>query len=260
MSRWDPDSYLRFEHERTLPSRDLVARIELPEPRTIVDIGCGPGNSTRVLRNAWPAADVVGLDNSNEMIQKAKATYPGGRWILADAADWQSSEKYDLVFSNATVQWIPNHEKVLHHLFDMVSDNGALAVQVPFNAEAPLYRALIAVSESSTWRRLMTGCRDQIYYRDGTYYYNLLWRLSARIEMWMTTYIHIMQSHQDLIEWYSSTGMKMYLERIDSEERRRLFTSEILDACKSQYPLQPDGKILFPFQRLFFIAYKPAGS
>ena len=205
MSRWDPDSYLRFEHERTLPSRDLVTRIELPDPRTIVDIGCGPGNSTSVLRNAWPTADVAGLDNSDEMIKKAQATYPGGRWILADAADWQASEKYDLVFSNATLQWIPNHEKVLRQLFDKVRDDGALAVQVPFNVEAPLYRALIAVSESSKWRGLMAGCSDQISYRDETYYYNLLWRLSARIEMWMTTYIHIMQSHQNLIEWYSST-------------------------------------------------------
>ena len=258
MSRWDPDSYLRFEHERTLPSHDLVARIELPEPKAIVDIGCGPGNSTRVLRDAWPGADVVGLDNSEEMIEKAQATYPGGRWILADAADWHTDEKFDLVFSNATLQWIPNHEKVLHQLFDRTNGNGILAAQVPFNTDSPLLKALLVVSESPKWRGLMIGCAEQIFYRDEAYYYGILSRLAPRVEMWMTTYFHIMQTHWNLVEWYASTGMKMYLDRIDIEDNRRLFKSEILEACKPQYPFQKDGKILFPFQRLFFIAYKAA--
>jgi len=220
MSRWDPDSYLRFEHERTLPSHDLVARIKLTDPKTVVDIGCGPGNSTSVLRNAWPGADVIGLDNSEEMIKKARATFPGGKWVLADATDWHSDDKYDLVFSNATLQWIPNHEKLLRQLFDRINMNGALAAQVPFNIESPLYKALLAVSESSKWHNLMIGCSDQIFYRDETHYYSLLSRLSTRVEIWMTTYFHIMETHQNLVDWYASTGMKMYLERIETEEKR----------------------------------------
>jgi trans-aconitate 2-methyltransferase len=192
------------------------------------------------------------------MIKKAHATFPGGKWVLADATDWRSDDKYDLVFSNATLQWISDHEKLLRQLFDRINGNGALAAQVPFNIESPLYKALIAVSESSKWHNLMIGCSDQIFYRDEAYYYSLLSKLSTRVEMWMTTYFHIMETHQNLVDWYASTGMKMYLERIETEEKKRQFKAEILEACKPQYPFQPDGKILFPFQRLFFIAYKAA--
>jgi trans-aconitate 2-methyltransferase len=256
MSRWDPDSYLKFEHERTIPSHDLVARIDLSHPRAIVDIGCGPGNSTSVLRKAWPEADVTGLDNSKEMINKAQATFPGYKWILADVAEWQPDEKYDLVFSNATLHWIPNHERLLKHLFEAIEDGGAFAAQVPFNIESPLFRAIAAVSESPKWRNLMNGCSAQIFYRDEVYYYKMLSRLSSRVDMWTTTYIHIMESHQSLLEWYSSTGLKIYLERIEDDRGRRQFKTEILEACKAQYPVQSNGKILFPFKRIFFVAYK----
>ena len=122
MSKWDPDTYLRFEKERTLPSRDLAAKVELRDPKNIIDIGCGPGNSTNVLRAVWPKAKVAGLDNSEEMITKAEAKYPGNKWILADVANWRPIEKYDLVFSNATLQWIPDHKHVLRLLFDALID------------------------------------------------------------------------------------------------------------------------------------------
>ena len=256
MSRWDPDTYLKFEHERTIPSQDLVARIDLNDPKAIVDIGCGPGNSTNVLRTAWPQADVIGLDNSKEMIGKAQATYPGYKWILADAAVWQSDTKWDIVFSNATLQWIPNQAKVLKHLFDQIKGIGALAAQVPFNTDSALYKAIVTVSESQKWRDVMKGCGDQIFYRDEIYYYQIISQLSTRVDMWTTTYFHIMESHQSLLEWYSSTGLKMYLERIEDDTGKRQFKTEILEACKVNYPVQENGKILFPFKRVFFVAYK----
>jgi trans-aconitate 2-methyltransferase len=256
MSRWDPDAYLKFEQERTRPSRDLVARIGLRSPRSIVDIGCGPGNSTRVLAETWPEADVTGLDNSTEMIDKARAAYPGNRWILADAAERQPDETYDVVFSNAALQWIPSHERLLRHLFDATKEDGAVAVQVPFNTDSPLLQAIAAVSERPTWRDRLRGCSAQIFYRDEAYYYEIVSRLSSKVDMWTTTYIHVMESQQSLLEWYSSTGLKIYLERIEEEEGRLQFKAEILEACASKYPRQSNGKVLFPFKRIFFVAYK----
>ena len=255
-NRWDPDSYLKFEDERTIPSKDLVARINLRHPRTVIDIGCGPGNSTGVLREAWPEAEVSGLDNSKEMINKAQATYPGYKWILADAAEWNPGQKYDLTFSNATLHWIPNNEKVVTHLFAQITGEGALAAQVPYNIESPLYQAIVAVSHSPKWRDLMEGCDAQIFYRDELYYYNILSRLSTKVDMWTTTYLHIMETHESLIEWYSSTGLKIYLERIGNDQEVRRFKNEILATCKASYPIQSNGKILFPFKRIFFVAYK----
>jgi trans-aconitate 2-methyltransferase len=256
MSRWNPDAYLKFEQERTQPSRDLVARIGLSNPKAIVDIGCGPGNSTHVLRDAWPKAKVIGLDASKEMIDEAQATYPECEWILADAAVWQPLEKYDLVFSNATLQWIPNHAMLLQHLFGMIENDGAIAVQVPFNIESPILQAIASVAESAAWRDLMHGCSDQIFYRDETHYYEIISKLSSRVDMWTTTYIHVMESHQSLIDWYSSTGLKIYLERIGDEEGKLKFKTAILEACKAKYQVQSNGKILFPFKRIFFVAYK----
>ena len=256
MSRWDPDAYLRFEQERTQPSRDLVARIELSRPNAIVDIGCGPGTSTRVLREAWPEADVTGLDNSEDMIHKAQATYPAQKWVLADAARWQPDKAYDLVFANATLHWIPHHEQLLKRLFDAVKEGGVLAGQVPFNVESPLLKAVAGVSESPRWRELMRGSREQIFYRDETYYYDILSTLSDRIDMWMTTYLHVMESQESLLEWHSSTGLKVYLDRIQDDAGKLQFKNEILEACKADYPVRASGKVLFPFKRIFFAVYK----
>ena len=145
---------------------------------------------------------------------------------------------------------------MLKHLFDQIKGAGALAAQVPFNTDSPLYKAIVTVSENRKWRDVMKGCSDQIFYRDEIYYYQILSQLSTRVDIWTTTYLHIMESHQSLLEWYSGTGLKMYLERIEDDAGRRQFKTEILEACKVNYPVQENGKILFPFKRVFFVAYK----
>jgi trans-aconitate 2-methyltransferase len=256
VDRWRPESYLKFEYERTIPSRDLAGHVGLTDPDRIIDIGCGPGNSTKVLMDRWPTAEVTGLDNSEDMITKAKATYPKGRWILADAAEWTTDVQYDIVFSNATLQWMPNHKVLLKQLFDLVRDTGVLAVQVPANNESPLHRALVAVSARPEWKERTAGCSSQIVYHDESFYYNILSLLTARLEIWRTTYLHIMGNHQDLIEWYSSTGMKTYLSRLGTDEERQRFKNEVLELCKPQYPVQNNGNIIFAFERLFFTAWK----
>lgn len=256
MERWNPDSYLKYEHERTLPSRDLVARIDLSDPRRIIDVGCGPGNSTEILRKKWPKADIAGLDSSDEMIQKATVTFPAGEWILADAGKWQPGDKYDLVFSNAALQWMSDQAHLVPRLFGYLNEGGALAVQVPLNTDSPLYRAIITVSRRPRWRDRMAGCDSRITYNDESFYYDVLSTLTGRMELWITTYLHIMDDRQDLIDWYSSTGLRTYLARIDSEQERERFKREILEECKDGYPTQRDGKIIFPFKRLFFIAWK----
>jgi trans-aconitate 2-methyltransferase len=256
VNRWQPESYLKFEYERTIPSHDLAGHIDLTNPKSIIDIGCGPGNSTKVLMSRWPTTEMTGLDNSEDMIAKAKATHQKVRWILADAAKWTTAEKYDIVFSNATLQWIPNHRVLVKQLFDMVRDNGVLAVQVPANNESPLHKSLIAVSERPEWKESMVGCKNQIVYHDETFYYSILSLLTTRLEIWITTYLHIMGNHQGLIEWYSSTGMKTYLAQLKTDEEKERFKNQVLELCKSQYPVQNNRNIIFPFKRLFFVAWK----
>jgi trans-aconitate 2-methyltransferase len=256
MSGWNPGLYLQFGDERTQPACDLAARIELERPDRIIDLGCGPGNSTRILRERWPGAQIAGLDSSPEMIQTAREAYPQETWIRADIADWRPEGKFDVLFSSATLQWLPGHEELIPKLFAYVAARGAFAVQLPANNRSPLHTALLRVARKPAWAGATAGCDGMITYRDPGFYYDVLASLSRRVILWQTTYYHVMSDPQGLIEWYSSTGMKTYLARLADGAERKAFQRQVLEECRPEYPPQADGKILFPFRRFFFIVYK----
>ena len=256
MSDWNPQQYLKFKSERTQPSIDLVARIMISNPETVIDIGCGPGNSTQIIHRRWSNADIVGLDSSQKMIEKAREDYPSQKWMVGDASDLDTNQKYDIVFSNATLQWIPDHDVLIPRLFNTVNKDGVLAVQVPANNESPIHKALLSVARSRKWKEYTSGCEKLLTYHNVDYYYNILVSLTENFDIWETTYYHVLESHKTLLEWYSSTGMKPFLERLPDDEARTEFEKEILMQCKSFYPVQTDGKILYPFKRLFFTANK----
>jgi trans-aconitate 2-methyltransferase len=253
---WDPEQYLQFEHERTQPSIDLVARIPLEDPKTIIDIGCGPGNSTQVLCKRWPHADIVGLDKSERMIERARLDHPEQTWIVGDASTLDTDRKYDIVFSNAAIHWIPDHHRLLPRLFHMVRKDGILAIQVPANHESPLYKIILHVARDRKWSSFTSACDDLVTYHNAEYYYHELVSLTKNTALWETTYYHILESHQDLVAWYKSTAMKPILESLPTDEQRGEFEREVLAECREQYPPQSDGRILYPFKRLFFTARK----
>jgi trans-aconitate 2-methyltransferase len=257
---WDPQQYLQFEHERTQPSIDLVARIPFEDPKTIIDIGCGPGNSTQILRKRWPRADIVGLDNSEKMIERARTDHPGQKWVIGDASSLETDRKYDIVFSNAAIHWIPDHHLLIPRLFQIVKQDGILAIQVPANYESPLYKIILNVAGSSKWCAFTSGCDELITYHKAEYYYNQLVSLTQDIAMWETTYYHILKSHQDLVAWYKSTAMKPILEKLPTDKNRKEFEQTVLAECKKYYSPQSDGRILYPFKRLFFTARKAASK
>ena len=257
MPQWNPDTYLKYQDERTQPSYDLVARVEVANPARIVDIGCGPGNSTRVLRERWPKARIIGLDSSPEMLEAAEKAFPEERWVRADAATWVSTERFDLVFSNAALQWIPDHERLLPRLFDLVNPiGGALAFQVPANTESPLHQAVLTVSRLSTWDGRLEGARSALTYQSPGFYFDLLAPISRRVVIWQTQYYHVLPDHQGLVDWYSGTGMRPYLERLADEAERLSFQRLVLEECRPHYPEHQDHNILFPFNRLFVIGYR----
>lgn len=256
MRHWNPGQYLKFKNERTQPSIDLISKIKMDNANSIIDIGCGPGNSTQALYQRWPTAEIVGLDNSEEMIKKARKDYPKQKWVLANASRFESDRTYDLVFSSAVLQWISNHERLLLRLINLLNDKGALAVQVPANNESPLHKALLSVSSRQMWHQFTTGCEQLLNYRSSAYYYDLLSPVVSEIDLWETTYYHVLASHEGLIEWYRSTGMRPFLERLPDDVSRTRFEKDVLEECRNDYPMQKDGKILYPFKRIFFIAYK----
>jgi len=254
VSDWKPDLYLKFAQERTQPSIDLAAKIRTDEPRRILDIGCGPGNSTNVLKARWPQAQVVGLDSSNSMIAEAKAKYPADEWVCADASgDLAQLGTFDIVFSNAAIQWMPDHERLLRHFFKMLNPGGVLAVQVPNTEFMPIYIELGRLAASDKWKGRLAGFTSSHSLHNADFYYNILCKLSGTVDLWETRYFHIMKSHADMVKWYSSTGLKPYLDCLKDETLRAEFLDDFEKALRKVYPVQADGKVLFPFTRIFFM-------
>lgn len=254
---WQPDKYLKYKRERTQPSIDLVNRIAIDfDPKYIVDFGCGPGNSTQVLVNRWPSASVTGVDISDSMIAKAKTDYPNQRWMMGDAHTFTSNVKYDIVFSNATLHWITDHESLLKHFHGLVSDGGAVAVQLPLFWDMPLGQLIDRIANSSRWKDMMSGVRNVFTMHDHSFYYNLLAPLFQSIDLWQTDYMHILDSPASIFEMVQSTGLRPYLDRLKSDEEKQAFEKEVFDGTVKAYPLEKDGKVIYPFKRLFFIGYK----
>jgi len=256
LPNWDPNQYLKFAVERTQPSIDLAKRINTDNPKTVIDIGCGPGNSTHALMERWPDAKLTGLDSSRTMIEKAKQDYPDCEWIIGDASTFQFGREYDVVFSNAALQWMPDHESLVPRLFTAVASGGALAVQVPADQGSHIRRSMIEVAARMKWSRYTSGCEKLMNYRSAEYYYDIAAPLCRRFELWETTYHHVLESQAAVVEWYKATGMKPFLERLPDDGARKEFEDEVLAGCKGDYEIRPNGKVLYPFRRIFFIAYK----
>jgi trans-aconitate 2-methyltransferase len=256
MSEWNPNLYLKFEKERTQPVKDLISRIEKDNPTRIIDIGCGPGNSTRELKKRWGNAHIIGLDSSQNMIKKAKVDYPDLEWIVCDASgDLTSLGSFDIVFSNAAIQWMPDHKGLLEKLFGMLNNNGVLAIQVPNPTYMPISVAVHKTAAEERWQIYFKNLDNGLQYEDLCYYYDVLSSLAKEIYLWETHYNHILSSHEAIIEWYSSTGMKPYLEKLSDREKEE-FTKSVLLKIIKEYIIQNDGNVLFQFRRLFFIAYR----
>jgi trans-aconitate 2-methyltransferase len=253
MHAWDAGQYLRFADERTRPAHDLVARIELPAPRRIVDLGCGPGNSTAVLRQRWPHAAITGLDSSAELLEAARRDHPDIDFGLGDIAVWGPSQPFDLVFSNAALQWVGEHERLLPRFLNAVAPGGALAVQMPRNHDFATHRLMRQVAAEGPWRERLAGARDPSPVKSPEFYYDCLAPRSVRFTVWETNYIQIMDGVPAIIDWLQGTGLRPFLARLDANERRA-FLDRYTALLAEAFPAQIDGKILLPYPRLFFIA------
>ncbi|MEM1369388.1 MAG: methyltransferase domain-containing protein [Cyanobacteria bacterium P01_H01_bin.15] len=256
MKHWDSSHYLRYSTERTRAAVDLLARVNLPAPRRIADIGCGPGNSTALLWSRWPDSKVVGIDNSSEMLATARTAYPEREWIECNARQWRPSKPYDLVFSNAALQWLPEHSSLVQMLFEQVATGGALAFQVPSAQYALVRRLIFEISQESPWDQQMQGPRSRLTIEPPEFYYDALASEAETLDIWETDYMHVMESHEAILDWISSTGLRPFLNALDTDADREAFTNELRHRIASGYELRIDGKVLFPFRRTFVIAYR----
>jgi trans-aconitate 2-methyltransferase len=256
VTSWDPGEYMRFGDERTRPSVDLAARVVVDTPARVIDLGCGPGNSTAVLRARWPAAQVVGLDSSADMIGTARSEHPAGEWVLAGIDDWTADSPFDVVFSNAALQWIPNHSTLVESLFASVASGGALAFQIPSAAFAAVRFMIHDIASEGPWAGRMNGPLGELTMEAPSFYYDHLAPASRSIDIWETEYFHVMDSAAAIVDWIAATGLRPFLAVLESEAERRAFTALLLERVTRTYHPSVDGKVLFPFKRTFVIAYR----
>lgn len=256
MPTWDSSQYLRFARERTQPALDLASRIALPAPARVIDLGCGPGNSTAVLARRWPNAEIEGLDSSEEMLATARHDHPKLSWQAGDIGSWQAGVPYDLIFANAALQWVPDHGAAIPRLFAQVAPAGAFAFQIPANYDAPPHRLMRELADSKRWKEKFTVRPREWNVETPEFYYDGLSANAAQVDLWTTDYIHVLPNPAAIVEWYRGTGLRPWLDALATDEDRRGFISDYTAAISAVYPVRPDGRVLFPFRRLFVVAYR----
>jgi trans-aconitate 2-methyltransferase len=256
---WQPERYLAFAAERAKPALDLIARIPGGGVTGIADLGCGPGNSTLLLQRAFPKATIAGYDSSPAMIAKAKAACAGANFQESDISQWRPGPELDLVFSNALFQWVPNHAAVLARIFGNMKRGGVLAIQMPDNLGEPSHRLMAEIAADGPWAEKLQNAvpaRSPLLTASG--YHDLLSDNTSKIDVWRTTYHHLLEGHQGIIDMLSTTGLKPFIDPL-SEDERLVFLERYKSALKRHYASAKDGKVLYPFPRLFIVAVS-AGS
>ena len=252
---WNPALYRRFEAQRTQPARDLLARVQLDQPRFAVDLGCGPGNSTELLVERFPGTRVVGVDTSDAMLDTARQRLPGCRFEQGDIASWTPDTPPDLIYANASLQWVPDHEALVPRLLGHLAPAGVLAIQIPSNRDEPSHRLMREIASAGPWASKLATAGERLNVLPATAYYDLLTRAGAMAEVWRTIYHHPMDTPSAIVDWVRSTGLQPFLAPLDEAERAA-FLQQYEAGIAANYEERADGRRLLLFPRLFLVAVK----
>jgi len=257
-TNWNPEQYLKFGDHRLRPAFDLIARIPVAAPNVVYDLGCGAGNVTRILSDRWPSASVIGVDHSKQMLEKARLESDRIRWVQEDVADWIPEQSPDLVFSNATLHWLPDHDILIPRLAAFIRPGGCLAIQMPLSFDLPSHQLMREVLASGNSGAAFGSqvLRDRLSHRpvaNAACYHDILSRCSQQVDVWETEYLHILEGDDPVLEWVKGTGLRPVLNELQGDECER-FLDIYRSRLNEAYPKRPDGHTLYPFRRLFVVA------
>ncbi|MBM3605368.1 MAG: trans-aconitate 2-methyltransferase [Alphaproteobacteria bacterium] len=253
---WSPDIYLRFADDRARPTRDLLAALP-PGPRAqVVDLGCGPGNSTALLAARYPEAQILGIDPDGAMLAAARAAVPQVRFQKGRAEDWLPATPPDMIFANASLQWAEDHDRLLPRLLGLLAPNGILAVQMPDNLDEPSHLAMREVAALPEWRDSLSGAaRQRRALPDAKALHRLLRQGSSALQIWRTVYHVELPDVGAIIDWFSGSALRPYLSVLDKDAQAR-FLDRYRSALSERYPPLAMGQVLLGFPRLFFVAVR----
>lgn len=266
---WDPEQYQRYADLRGRPMRDLLARVATPGPRLVVDLGCGPGDQTRALADRWPEARIIGLDSSAEMIAKARQDDVDGRveWVLQSAEGWDPAslgEPLDVLVTNATLQWVPTHLRLIGRWVEALAAGGTFAMQVPSNFQAPSHRLMREVAQRHTRSGDLLPALDRAdAVAQPDTYAALLLEQTPHVDVWETTYQQVLPAVEGeahpVLEWVRGTGLRPVLGVLPEGPEREEFVQAYAAELEVAYPRRPFG-VLFPFSRIFAVARRAAAG
>lgn len=252
---WSAQQYSKFEDERTRPARDLLQAVQTAEVQCAADLGCGPGNSTELVAARFPAASIVGVDSAADMINAAKARLPGVRFELSAIEEWSELGPWDLIFANAALQWVGDHQTLLPSLAQRLSPGGSLAIQMPDNLAEPSHVAMESVAAMASFApKLSQAGQARTPIARADWYYALLKPLCGKVDIWKTTYFHALTGGVEaIVEWTKGTGLTPYLKRLDPDGQATFLAAYKNELAKAYAPLA-DGTVILPFPRLFIVA------
>ncbi|MGY4712609.1 trans-aconitate 2-methyltransferase [Mycolicibacterium sp. CBM1] len=250
---WNPQNYLAFADQRGRPFFDLLARVGAESPRRVADLGCGPGNLTEQLIRRWPSATVEAVDSSPEMVAAARER--GLAAQLGDISAWAPQSGTDVVLSNAALHWIPGHAKLMLRWAQLLEPGAWIAVQVPGNFDAPSHAAVRRLAAQNPWSEILGdfGFRTARVVQTPSEYAGLLTDAGCSVDAWETTYIHELTGEHAVLNWITGTALTPIRDQLDDEQWER-FRGELIPMLDEAYPPRPDGRIHFPFRRIFVVA------
>jgi trans-aconitate 2-methyltransferase len=253
--QWDPQQYLSFSDHRLRPAIDLLARVPAAAPALVYDLGCGAGNVTALLRRRWPQARVIGIDSSEAMLEKARQSLPEGEFRQADLATWQPEAAADVIFTNAALHWLPDHDALFPRLFGGLGADGVLAVQMPRNFAAPSHRHIHDTIMDGPWRERLAPLWRDAPVQPPAHYHRLLAPQATVLDIFEVEYLQRLTGVDPVKEWTKGTWLKPFLDALPEGERAD-FEEGYAARLREAYPPEADGATLFPFRRLFIVAVR----
>jgi trans-aconitate 2-methyltransferase len=253
---WSPSQYLKFSQPRLRPAMDLLARVPGEEPRRVYDLGCGAGNVTAALVARWPGASITGVDSSAAMLARAARDLPQVRWVQHGLADWRPDAPADVIYSNAALHWLPDHQQLLPALVGALAPGGVLAIQMPRNFSAPSHTLIEAAARAGPWSGKLEALIGPAPVAEPQYYYSLLAPLAASLDIWESEYLQVLSGEDPVKEWTKGTWLMQFIDQLEPAERTA-FEADYAQRLRAAYPRRPDGTTLFPFRRLFIVLQRP---